>query len=229
MVTSIPQTAIKEPNNMSFQSSLRGEDPSEWLLDEEVPQRDSLLDRCDRAKWCIKAHKNKFNRRNRRDFTYFCDKSVEDKSIGIHYSIDTDITGLGTLVEIQERLRENPMRNSEGEIIERKMGSLRQIHNFVNVLNEGDTVIIGQGNCDGRGGKRLLVATIASGAYFDDRDIWSDRSPSNDEERDTGVYTRRKIRDIVELPAGSRLDDLKVKIQTLTKQEGGFGVVLGGM
>ena len=35
------------------------------------------------------------------------------------------------------------------------MGSLRQIHNFVNVLNEGDTVL-GQGNCDGRGGGKRL-------------------------------------------------------------------------
>ena len=200
---------------MNFHNSNRGEDPSDWGLD-EAPERDSLAVRCAAAEWCIKAHKNKKSSRHfEPSFNEICDRCIEGGSIGIHYSICEDITGLGTLEDLGGRLYPDGSHRC----------ALRQIHNFVNELKEGDPIIIGQGNCDGRDGKRLLIGTIASDAYFDRRDRWI-----FDREGVEGFYIRRKVRDIVELPAGSKLENLRVRIQTLTKQEGGsFGVVLGGV
>ena len=102
------------------------------------------------------------------------------------------------------------MRNSEGEIIERKMGSLRQIHNFVNVLNEGDTVIpVVMGERDWKQAERILMVPI-----------YEVTGRHQMMKRGIRVYIRGAIRE------GSyqqgKLDDLKVKIQTLTKQEGGI-------
>ena len=205
---------------MNFHNSNRGEDPSEWLLDvgvvEKEPGRDSLVVRSGEAEWCIKAHKNrKSSGRFEPSFNEICDRCIEDGSIGIHYSLCEDITGLRTLEELGGRLYPDGAHRC----------ALRQIHNFVNELKKGDTIIIGQGNCDGRDGKRLLIATIASDAYFDRGDMWK-----YDKGGVEGFYTRRKIIDIVELPEGSRLENLKMKIHTLTKQErGSFGVVLGGV
>ena len=176
---------------------------------------EKLKKRCDNVKWCMKAHENS------KDFNSFYDLSKKDMSIGIHYSICEDITHLKTLDEISDKLK----------IDGRSLKQITQINNFINEINVGDTIIIGQGKCDGKedknsptGYKRLFVATVATNAYFDKRDIWSNGDLS------VGVYTRRKVKDIVELPAGSKLEGLREKFVTLSKQEcGSFGIVFGNI
>ena len=153
------------------------------------------LDRARNAKHLVKIYQSPKNAAQQERFQHHLHQSLVDRSVGVHWSIAEDISCVD---DPRQSVRDFMTRNHP-HIKPRTVASwARQFALFVDDIQVGDDIILGQGACDGRHDKVLLVAKVASTCYFDNRTQWED----NDH---LGPFHRRKLVDIVKLPSGTSL------------------------
>lgn len=195
--------------------------------------QEQAIQRAQAATHLVKLHSNGA------DFHKYRQLSLDDMSMGVHWNLTQDMSSIGPLSDTKATLK----RYFSGKGVEISAGKLaslaRQLHMFQS-LPIGSDVILGQGNCDGKvdsqsptGHKVLYVAKVTTGCYFDNRDMWSGsgrggawKTQDELQQEKVGPFHRRKLSQIVMLPAGTSLSNpgAGIRATVANRPKGGWGV-----
>ena len=155
--------------------------------------------RAQNAQHMVKWYKNK----NKTEFQENQTKCEKDRSVGIHYDLECDYSD-------GREIDENDVALQHLETPQKRLIRRNLTRKFMDI-NVGDDIILGRGNCDGTGDKRLWVATVSTNCYFEPHSKWK------------GYYHRIRLSNIEILPSGSKLKKT-VRRGVLTRPTEGWGI-----
>ena len=188
--------------------NIDGEEIGKWINGQP---RLYILDEAESAKAIVKPCKNSGADGDFQTVLNYC---LGDNSIGLHYGVGFDLTGLGNSNQIRRSLDahwNNTVMISDNHEGWPHRNTPSLLNKFINQLQIGDKIIIGQGARNA-----LYLATISSSYYFDPSQIVGTSLTG----LECGFFHRRKLTNITPLPVGTKIAQPCISTIKMRPQQG---------